>query len=79
MHLQYEGNITVKRSLGAPLEVTRLLTIVVAAFRFTHRPFLRIYKAALTHDMVQKHVMANKEVANLSLAWFSSLDSSILV
>lgn len=29
--------------------------------------------------MVQKHVMANKEVANLSLAWFSSLDSSILV
>ena len=69
MHLQCEGNITVKRSLGAPLEVTRLLTVRVAAFRFTHRPFLCIYKTALPHEMVEKHVMANTEAGKLSLAW----------
>lgn len=78
MHLQYEGNITVKRSLGAPLEVTSLLTIRVAVFRFTHRLFLCIYKTALPHEMVEKHVMENKEVAKLSLAWFSSLDSWVV-
>lgn len=63
MHLQYEGNITIEGSLGP-----YLLTIRVAAFRFTHRPFLCIYKTALPREMVEKHVMANKEVVKLSLA-----------
>lgn len=78
MDLQYEGNITVRRSLGAPLEVTCLLTIKVANFRFSHRPFLCIFKTTLLPEMEEEHVIANKEVAKLSLAWFSSLNGWVV-
>lgn len=68
MYLQYEGSITVS-FLGPALEFTHLLTLRVAAFRFTHRPFLCIYETALPHEMVEENVRANKEVCTLSLGW----------
>lgn len=55
--------------LGAALEVSRILTLRVAAFRFTHKPFLCIYETALAHEMLEENVRANKEAGKLSFGW----------